>query len=70
MTTRTYSLLAATIFAMIAVLQLIRAILAWPIVMESASGPMSVPLWPSWVAAIVFGALAWLGFRARRSRFI
>jgi hypothetical protein len=64
MTTQTYTRLAALIFAIIAVLQGVRAILGWSITVEMGGGPMSLPLWPSWVAFVVFGGLAWLGFTA------
>lgn len=67
MTARSYALLAAVIFAIIAVLQLMRALLGWPIMVETGWGPMSVPLWPNWVAFAAFGLLAWLGFTASRS---
>jgi hypothetical protein len=30
------------------------------------AGGMMVPVWPSWIAVMVFGGLAWLGFTARR----
>jgi hypothetical protein len=67
MTTRSYAFLAAMIFAVIAILQLMRAVLGWPIMVETAWGPVSVPLWPNWVAFAAFALLAWLGFTASRS---
>lgn len=62
MTSKSYSLLAAVIFMIIAVLQLARAISGW----EITVGTTVMPLWPSWIAAVVAGALAWLGFSAAR----
>jgi hypothetical protein len=67
MTMRSYTLLAAVIFAVIAVLQLMRAVLGWPITVVTAWGPMSMPVWPNWIAFAAFAFLAWLGFTASRS---
>ena len=60
MTTKSYSVLAAAIFAIIAVLQLVRALAGWPVTV----GDTTMPVWPSWIAFIVAGGLAWLGYRA------
>jgi len=67
MTARSYTLIAGMIFAIIAILQLIRAVLGWPIMVDTAWGPVSVPLWPNWVAFAAFALLAWLGYMASRS---
>lgn len=64
MTARSYCLLAAAVFAVMAVLQLSRAIGLWPTVMV---GSTPMPDWPSWVAFVVAGGLAWLGYRASRA---
>jgi hypothetical protein len=55
-----FSRLAGVIFAIIALLQLLRAITGFEIVV----GGEIMPVWPSWVAAIVAGFLAYLGFTA------
>jgi hypothetical protein len=55
-----YSRLAAVVFAIVALLQLVRALAGWPI----AIGDANVPVWASAVACVVAGALAWLGFTA------
>ena len=60
MTATGYSRLAAVIFTLIALLQFVRALAGWPITIADAM----VPLWPSWVACVVAGGLAWLGFTA------
>jgi hypothetical protein len=60
MTAKSFSRLAALIFTIIAALQLIRAFAGW----EITIGTTAVPLWPSWIAAIVAATLAWLGFTA------
>ena len=62
MSPRNYSLVTALIFALIALLQLIRSVGGWPVTL----GTMSIPLWASWAAFIVAALLAWLGFQASR----
>jgi hypothetical protein len=62
MTAKNYARLAAVIFAIVAVLQLGRALSGLPV----AVGATSIPLWASWVVCIVTAGLAWLGFGASR----
>ena len=64
MTPQTYSRLAALIFAIVAVLQLARAVSGWSITVDTN---ISVPIWASWIACIVAAGLAWLGLAASRS---
>ncbi|MGE0852127.1 MAG: hypothetical protein AB7O44_21310 [Hyphomicrobiaceae bacterium] len=59
---RNYSRLAAVIFAVIAVLQLIRVVLAWEITLNG----VPIPLFVSGIAAFVGAMMAWLGFSASR----
>jgi hypothetical protein len=61
MTARSFSILAAVIFTIIALLQLTRAVAGW----EITVGTTALPVWPSWVASLVAITLAWLGFTAR-----
>jgi hypothetical protein len=63
MTAKNFSLLAAVIFAIVAVLQFARAISGWPITLGTT---VSIPVWASWVACVVAGVLAWFGFNASR----
>jgi putative Mn2+ efflux pump MntP len=63
MTAKSYSRLAAVIFAVIAVLQMIRAASGWPITVGATT---SIPLWASWIACVIAGVLAWVGFDASR----
>jgi hypothetical protein len=63
MTAKSYSLLAAAIFTIVAVLQLARATMAW----EVTVGTATVPVWPSWIAFAVAGTLALVGFSAARN---
>ena len=62
MSAQIFSKFAAIIFAAIAILQLIRAISGWPVTI----GEASVPIWLSWIAAIVAAGFAWMGYRASR----
>jgi hypothetical protein len=55
-----YARLAGAIFAIVAVLQLARAIAGWSITLEGTY----IPVAASWVACVVAGVLAWLGFTA------
>jgi hypothetical protein len=61
MTTQGFSRLAAAVFAIGALVQLGRALMGF----NMMAGSMMVPVWASWIAAIVFGLLAWAGFMAR-----
>ena len=63
MTMRAFSTLAATIFALIALLQLIRIAMGWSVTFNG----IDVPFWPSWIAVVVAAALSFVGFRASRS---
>ena len=55
---RAYLLVTAVIFSLIALLDLVRIIFGWSAMLDS----WSVPMWLSWVALIVTGALAYFGF--------
>jgi putative Mn2+ efflux pump MntP len=63
MTAKSYSRLAALIFAVVAVLQVIRAVSGWPVTVGATT---SIPLWASWVACVIAEVLAWVGFDASR----
>jgi len=63
MSAKDYSRLAAVIFAIVALLQLFRAVSGWPVTVGATT---SIPLWASWVACVVAAVLAWLGFNASR----
>jgi hypothetical protein len=58
MSRRAYLLVTAVIFSLIALLHLVRIIFGW----SAMLGSWSVPMWLSWVALIVAGALAYFGF--------
>jgi hypothetical protein len=60
MTAKNYCRLAAAIFTIVAVLQLARAVLGWDVTIAT----FVLPIWASWIAFVVAGVLAWLGFSA------
>jgi hypothetical protein len=60
MTARNFSLTAAIIFAIIALVQLARAVFGWEVTVNA----YAVPLWFSWVAFIVAAGLSYLGWKA------
>jgi hypothetical protein len=49
MSATSYARLAAVIFVIIALLQLLRAVAGWPVTV----GGSEMPIWPSWVAFVV-----------------
>jgi hypothetical protein len=57
----TYRYVSGGIFAVIAVLQAVRAIRAVPVQI----GDVAVPVLPSWIATVVAGALSVWAFRSR-----
>jgi len=64
MSAKDYSRLAAIIFCIVALVQLVRAVSGWPITIGATH---SIPLSASWVVGVVAGVLAWLGFNATRN---
>jgi len=62
-----YAVVAAIIFAVIAVLQLARAVLGWPIAVTTPWGTLLIPLWLNWIACAAAIFLARLGYTAARS---
>lgn len=57
---RRYELVSGIIFALVALAQLTRAVLGWPLQIDG----FSVPIWCSGVAFVIAGALAIWGFRS------
>ena len=56
---KAYNTITAALFLVIAVLHLLRIIFGWP----AQIGGLDIPLWASWLALVVSGALAYFGFR-------
>jgi hypothetical protein len=59
MTHRTFAVVAGIIFTLVALFHLVRIFADWPLII----GDWSVPKSLSWIALIVAGGLALLGFR-------
>ena len=59
---KTFTKTAGVIFAVIAVLHLLRILLGW----EAIIGGWHVPVWLSWLALVVSGVLAYTAFTLRR----
>jgi Mn2+/Fe2+ NRAMP family transporter len=62
MNQKTFSIVAGVIFAVVALVHLVRIYMDGPIVI----GDWSVPMWVSWIALVVAGGLAYLGLRPAR----
>jgi hypothetical protein len=60
MTAAQFSLLATIIFALVAILQILRAVAGLPVNI----GQTRIPIWASWVAGGVAIILTWFGYSA------
>jgi hypothetical protein len=58
----TYLTVTAALFLIVAIAHLLRIILGWHVEI----GGLSIPLWLSWLALLVAGALAYFGFKQKR----
>jgi hypothetical protein len=54
---KTFNVVASVIFALVALLHLLRIYMGWPIVIGSST----VPMWASWIGLIVAGSLSYFG---------
>lgn len=59
-----FSLVAGTIFLLVAVMHLLRIILQW----QAIIGGFEIPLWASWVGVGVAGYLAYVGINMGAGR--
>ena len=59
MNQKTYNGITAALFLIIALLHLLRIVFGWP----AEIGGVGIPMWASWLALVVTGALAYVGFR-------
>jgi hypothetical protein len=66
MTQRTYSLVTAVLFLLIALLHGFRLFRAWQVTIEGAV----VPLWVSWIGLVIAAYLASQGFRLARTEYM
>jgi len=59
MNQKTFSIVAGVIFAVVALLHLVRIYMDWPVTI----GDWSVPMRVSWIALVVAGCLAFIRLR-------
>ena len=59
---RRYELVSGAFFSLLAIVQLMRVLLAWPVQVAS----VAVPVWVSGIACLVAATFATWGFRAAR----
>jgi hypothetical protein len=59
MTEKTFVTVAAVIFALVALLHLLRLVTGWSIVIDA----WTVPMWVSWIGLVVAGGLSYYGAR-------
>ena len=59
MTEKTFATIAAAIFALVALLHLLRLVMGWSVVI----GSWTVPMWVSWVGLVVARGLSYCGAR-------
>jgi hypothetical protein len=64
MTQRTFALITATLFSVIALLHAIRLLRAWQVAIDGAV----VPVWISWIGLVIAGYLAYQGFKLARTK--
>ena len=57
-----FSLAAAVLLGVVALAQLVRLVLAWPVIVNGSS----IPLWPSAIACLVAAGLAVMVWRDAR----
>ena len=63
MNSKSFFLMAGTVFGIVAIAHLLRIVMALPVTI----GGWAVPIWVSWVAVIVAGGLSTLGLRLART---
>lgn len=64
MNQRTYYFYTGIIFAIIAIMHLVRIIYAWPVMVAD----VAIPLWVSWIPVLLGGYLAYRGFQLNNIR--
>jgi hypothetical protein len=62
MTQRTFSLVTAALFFLIALLHAVRLFRGWQVTIEGAV----VPIWISWIGLAIASYLAYEGYRSRK----
>jgi hypothetical protein len=62
MSEKTFITVAAVIFGVVALLHLFRIVMGWSIVIDA----WTVPMWLSWIALVIAGALSYYGMSLTR----
>lgn len=66
MTVRMYAITSSIIFCLVGVLQLLRLVMQWAVVI----GGWHLPMWVSIVAVLVAGFLSFAGFRLAKAQSV
>jgi len=61
MTDKTFHLIVGLVFAVVALVQALRLVMGWSVVI----GGWNAPMWISWIAIIVAGGLSFVAFTRR-----
>ena len=61
---KTFTLLAGVIFAIVALLHLLRIYMGWPVAIDG----WAIPMWVSWIALVVAGGLSYFGLTLTQRR--
>jgi len=59
MSIKNFSLIAGMVFGVVALVQILRILMAWEVMI----GGWAAPMWFSWIAAVVAGFLSFTGLR-------
>ena len=54
---KTFTIVAGAIFALVALVHVLRILMGWPAVI----GDWTVPMWVSWIGLVVTGGLSYFG---------
>ncbi|OAI45925.1 hypothetical protein AYO44_12265 [Planctomycetaceae bacterium SCGC AG-212-F19] len=66
MSVRTYAITSSIIFFLVAVLQLLRLVMQWEVVI----GGWQAPMWVSIIAVLVAGFMSFAGFRLAKAQSV
>jgi hypothetical protein len=59
MTEKTFATIATVIFALVALMHLLRLVIGWSVIIDT----WTVPMWVSWIGLVVAGGLGYYGAR-------
>jgi len=64
MSEKKFLIISGLIFLVVAVIHVLRLALGWQVII----GDWAVPMWVSWVACVIAGFLAYVGWKLSRQR--